>query len=236
VTAVLNRLRHDERGMTLVELLVAATLGIIVITAAFQVLLVGMRGTQRIAAGVDTVQIGRVAMENVTRQLRTQICLPTPTGPQPALFYGDATSVTFYADLGDESLTPDMRQLSFAGNQITEKTFANTGTVTNPSFPGYPSSPARTRVLATNISQDGSTPYLRYYRFSSTDPIEPSTQVGTSGPVSDTDRPRVVQFNVTFVVNPTGPNANPESRAVMDNRVFVRTSSASDPERSPACL
>lgn len=222
--------------MTLVELLVAATLGIIVITAAFQVLMVGMRGTQRISAGIDTVQIGRLAMENVTRQLRTQICLPTPTGPQPALFYGDATSITFYADLGDETLTPDMRQISFAGGQITERTFANAGTVTNPTFPGYPNTASRTRVLARNVTQDGSTPYLRYYRFSSTDPITPSQQVGVGGAVSDADRPRVVQINVTFVVNPSGPNVDPESRAVMDNRVFVRTSSASDPERSPACL
>jgi hypothetical protein len=54
--------------------------------------------------------------------------------------------------------------------------------------------------------------------------------------VADTDRPRVVQINVTFVVQPTGANADPKSKALMDNQVFVRTSSASDPERSPACL
>jgi hypothetical protein len=175
-------------------------------------------------------------MENVTRELKTQICLPTPTGPQPALIYGDATTVVFYADLGDEALTPDMRELSFANNSITERVWANAGTVANPSFPTYPTTtpPTRTRVLATNIAQDGTTPYLRYYRFSSTDPVTPSAQVGV--PASATDRPRVVQYNVTFRSLPTGPNANPDADAVMDNLVFVRTSSASDPERSPACL
>jgi type II secretory pathway pseudopilin PulG len=236
VTAVLRRLRREESGMTLIELLVASTIGIIVLGAAFQILIVGFKGTQRVTSSIDAVARGRLAMENVTREIRSQICLPTPTGPQPALLYGDATSMSFYADLGDESLTPDLRQISFANNKVTEKIFANTGTVTNPSFAGYPSSPTKTRVLANDITQDGTTPYLRYYRFSTTDPIAPSAQVGVSGPVSDTDRPRVVQINVTFRALPTGPNANPNSDAVMDNRVFVRTSSASDPERSPACL
>jgi len=236
MTAVLHRLRREESGMTLIELLVASTLGIIVITAAFQVLIVGMKGTQRVAAGVDTVQRGRQAMENVTRELRTQICLPTLTGPQPAILSGDGTTVSFYADLGDENLTPDLRTISFAGNQITEKTYANTGTTTSPAFSGYPGTPATTRVLATNVVQDGSTPYLRYYKFSTTDPIEPSIQVGASAALTADEKARVVQINVTFVGQPSGPNADPASQAVMDNKVFVRTSSASDPERSPACL
>ena len=220
--------------MTLVELLVASSLSIIVLSAAFQILIVGMKGTQRIAAGVDTVQRGRQAMENVTRELRTQICLPTATGPQPAILSGDGTNVTFYADLGDENLAPDLRNISFANNRITEKTYANTGTATAPAFAGYPDSPSRTRVLVTNITQDGATPYLRYYSFSTSDPIEPSVLLAT--PLSNTERARVVQISVSFVVQPSGPNADPKSRAVMDNKVFVRTSSASDPERSPACL
>jgi len=236
MTAVLHRLRREESGMTLIELLVASTLGIIVITAAFQVLIVGMKGTQRVAAGVDTVQRGRQAMENVTRELRTQICLPTLTGPQPAILSGDGTTVSFYADLGDENLTPDLRTISFAGNQITEKTYANTGTTTSPAFSGYPGTPATTRVLATNVVQDGSTPYLRYYKFSTSDPIEPSIQIGSTAALTSDEKARVVQINVTFVVRPGGPNADPASATIMDNKVFVRTSSASDPERSPACL
>ena len=235
MSALVDRLRHDERGMTLIELLVASTLSIIVLSAAFQILIIGMKGTQRISAGVDTVQRGRQAMENVTRELRSQICLPTPTGPQPAILSADGTTVNFYADLGDESLTPDLRSISFANNSITEKTYTNTGTSANPAFSGYPNSPSRTRVLATDVTQlDSSTPYLRYYSFSTSDPIEPSVLLNT--PLNDTDRARVVQINVTFIENPTGPNADPKSRTVMDNKVFVRTSSAQDPERSPACL
>jgi prepilin-type N-terminal cleavage/methylation domain-containing protein len=235
VTRRLLRAARDERGMTLVELLVGSVLGVIVLTAAFQILIVGMKGTQRIQAGVETVQRGRLAMENVTRELRSQICLPTATGPLPAIDAADATTVTFYADLGDENLTPDKRTISFAGNQITEKTYTNTGTVTAPAFGGFPNTPTRTRVLATNIAQDSGTAYLRYYKFSTTDPIEPSIQL-TSLPLSATDRASVVQIGITFVSQPTGANADPASAAVMDNKVFVRTSSAADPERSPACL
>jgi type II secretory pathway pseudopilin PulG len=235
MSALLNRLRREESGMTLVELLVASVLSIIVLGAAFQILIIGMKGTQRISAGIDTVQRGRQAMENVTRELRSQICLPTASGPQPAILSGDGTTVNFYADLGDESLTPELRSISFASSQITEKIYANTGTATNPAFAGYPNSPTRTRVLTTNISQiDASTPYIRYYSFSTSDPIEPSVLLNT--PLNDTDRARVVQLNISFVSNPTGPNADPKSRTVMDNKVFVRTSSAQDPERSPACL
>ena len=230
----LRTLRSDERGMTLIELLVASVLSVIVLGAAFQILIVGMKNTQRIQSGVDTVARGRLAMENITRELRTQICLPTTTGPQPAILSADSNSVNFYADLGDENLTPDLRTIVFTNGSVIEKTYANTGTTTSPAFSGYPTTPARTRVLASNVTPVGSTPYLRYYSFSTSDPIAPSVLLGV--PLDDTTRARVVQINVTFTVNPTGPNANPRSSAVMDNQVFVRTSSASDPERSPACL
>ena len=60
--------------------------------------------------------------------------------------------------------------------------------------------------------------------------------MGASAPLTDDEKARVVQINVTFVQRPSGPNADTRSATVMDNKVFVRTSSASDPERSPACL
>ncbi len=73
-------LRRDERGLTLVELLVAATLGLLVVGAALSMFLGGVRSEPRTAAKVAAIQQARTTLDRITRELRQGIGISgTPT-------------------------------------------------------------------------------------------------------------------------------------------------------------
>ena len=59
---------------------------------------VSQRASSRVEARVDSTQRGRVAMEQVTQRLRSQVCL----GSASPIVSATDTDVTFFADLGDE--------------------------------------------------------------------------------------------------------------------------------------
>ena len=83
---LLDRIRREERGFTLVELLVATSLGTVVLLAA-GVLSTSMLNAQtRISDRSEAIARGRTAMEQIVQQLRSQVCL----GPgYPSITYAD---------------------------------------------------------------------------------------------------------------------------------------------------
>jgi prepilin-type N-terminal cleavage/methylation domain-containing protein len=81
-------LRPSERGFTLVELLVAMTIGMVVLGGAVTVFIGAVRSGPRTSSQVTAVQQGRVATERITRELRQGLdvlAVPTPTANQLAL-------------------------------------------------------------------------------------------------------------------------------------------------------
>ena len=64
---------NDDSGQTLVELMIATVIGLIVIFAAFLMLQTSMTQGARITSREDASQRGRLAMEQITRELRSQV-------------------------------------------------------------------------------------------------------------------------------------------------------------------
>ena len=91
---------HDERGFTLIELLVSMVIGLIVIFAAYTILDTSGTISRRTQDRVDAAQRGRLAMDVIGSELRSQVCLP---GAIPPMVAGaTATDFTFYSNLGDQ--------------------------------------------------------------------------------------------------------------------------------------
>jgi type II secretory pathway pseudopilin PulG len=67
--------------MTLIELLVAASLGLIVVGGAMSVFISGVRSEPRTASKVEAIQQARVAMDRVTRELRQGLEVSNPPLP-----------------------------------------------------------------------------------------------------------------------------------------------------------
>ncbi|MDQ3611366.1 MAG: prepilin-type N-terminal cleavage/methylation domain-containing protein [Actinomycetota bacterium] len=235
---IISRLRArfvDEGGFTLVELLVSCVLGMIVLGGAFTVLQVAFAQGERVSQRVDTVQRGRITMEQITRQLRSQVCL----GPgYPAVTQGDSNSVTFYADLGTGDFKPEQRRLRYTGSAIVEEIFPwISGTL--PDKAVFASTPSGRRTLIEGVTQNVAsngipTPIFRYFAFATTDPIRPSLLL--SAPLSKFDMARTVQIDVSFLAQPLKGDPNDKVKTVFENSIFVRTSDPGDPERSPQCI
>lgn len=227
--SVLSRIRmrlRDERGITMTEMLVTCSLGIIVLLGLMGIADGSMRASARVEDRVEASQRGRLAMDQIAQQLRSQVCL----GPGvPAISAADDNSVTFYAQLGDENSVPQRRRLIYSNGTLTEQIFIGSGTPPNMTFPN---SPTRVRDMITRIGPVGGTPIFRYYAFTNGDPPTPTQLLPT--PLSAADMARTVKVVVAFVVSPLQVR-NSEVRSTFENEVFARRSDPMQPQQSPKC-
>jgi type II secretory pathway pseudopilin PulG len=234
--ALLARLRSDESGFTLPELLTAMSIGIVVILAAFMLLDRAVSTSSELADRQDSSQRGRVAMEIISRSLRSQVCL----GDGQPITAGSDTSITFTANLSATPDSADLRVIRYvpAEKRIYEDTYVGTGTFPDLTFP---TSPTRTREVAQPVQQivDGTTPrpIFRYYRYVATSTTGALQQLAT--PLSTADAPDVVLIKVGFSALPQRKVAR--TTDVVDGTDFetdvdVRLADPSRPAEGPRCL
>jgi prepilin-type N-terminal cleavage/methylation domain-containing protein len=226
------RLR-DERGFTLVEMLVTLAVGTVVLLAAFTIFDAALHAQTRVDDRSDSVARGRIALEQVVQQLRSEVCL----GPGfPAIAYGDSTHVTFYADLSDTTFVPQKRDLQLSAGTLTERDYTGSPSSGSPPYT-FASTPVRTRVIAKNLTQltqgAATVPFFTYYSFNSANPVRPANLLAV--PLSASDMARVVQITVNFGALPSRGVSTLAPERFTAN-VFVRTADPTDPDHSPLCI
>lgn len=219
----------DQRGFTVVELLVATTIGVGVLLGAFALSSSFQHAQTKVSDRSDAIARGRTAMEQLVQQLRSQVCL----GPgYPAITYGDGNRVVFYADLENRAFVPEQRELSYANGSITERAWRGTQTGSQPPFT-FDRTPWRTRVVLDHVQPQGSAPFLRYYMFDGSDPIRPSRLLST--PLSASDAARVVLITVAYGSLASRGGSATTAEPFTAN-VYVRTADPTDPDHSPLCI
>jgi prepilin-type N-terminal cleavage/methylation domain-containing protein len=221
----------DQHGFTLVELLVAMALGIVVLLAAFTVLDTAGRQQVKVASRAEAVQRGRQAMETMTQQLRSMVCLSSSI-PSRAVVDGTPDQVTFYADLGDGSRPPQMRRLTFdpASRRIVEQSFDGTSAIP-PAFPGFPNTPSRTRVLIDGAARLSGRPVFAYHVYSAPGIVNPAA---LATPLATADAARVVDLKVSFLAVPTSGPADVGTGFSSD--VLVRFANPATPTAPMPCV
>lgn len=204
----LARLRA-ERGFTVVEVLVAASLGSVVMVAIFGLLDFSVKQSSGASARVDSTQRGRTAMEQITRSLRSQVC-PTSGGTAPVTYAGPYR-VEFWAFSGpaEQTYSPELRAIEWD---------TNTGSITQTA--GTSTQTLLTNVRPPRLSDGTSGPVFEYHRILS----DGTTQQLTANPVATADLARVSVINVRFTVDPeVRGNTSSKNSTSFDSRVFVRT-------------
>jgi hypothetical protein len=175
-----------------------------------------VRLTGKVTDRVDRTQRARLAMEQITRKLRSQVC---PAAGQAALIDAQDYSVRFYSFMGTGAFVPDILQLSWDTNTntIVESKWAGTGTAPNTTWALTPT----TRTLLTDVrptfSPAGQTstrgPVFKYYLSNS------STTLAT--PLSTANLKAASKTGVGFMTYPvTGNNT---SATTLQSEVFTRT-------------
>jgi hypothetical protein len=220
-----------EHGYSLPELLIAMSVGLVVMFGTF----VLVRTTMNLSTGVvrrtDAMQRGRLAMDRVTRQLRSQVCLDTST---PAIAAADASSVTFYADLSSGTNAPARHTLAFdpAARRLKETRYQGTaaapgGTVT------FPSAPTRELVLLESVVAAPSKPVFSYFAYTTSGPPRTAT-VPLAVPLSAADRAKVARIAVDFVVQPSSTKDTSASFEVSE-QITVRHADPNAVSPTPTC-
>jgi Flp pilus assembly pilin Flp len=227
MSRILDRLRREESGFTLVELLVACSLGTVILLATFMMLDSSVVLTGKVTDRVDRTSRSRTAMEQITRELRSQVC---PAAGVPALINGQDYSVRFYSYMGAPggSFVPDIREIAWDTNtnSITDKLYQGSGA--SP-YTTWPSTPTRTSTIVSDTKPPpANAPMFAYYAT--------GASTAFTSPLSATDAAATSKVTINFMTyaqsrNATGPSIS------LQNEVFARTSdpNATNGSTAPEC-
>jgi prepilin-type N-terminal cleavage/methylation domain-containing protein len=80
-----GRLRRESGGFTLIEMLVASTLGLVVVGGALTIFISAVKSQPRAGSQAAGVQQARSAMERMTRELRQGVSVSTASPSQVAV-------------------------------------------------------------------------------------------------------------------------------------------------------
>lgn len=210
------RIREEQRGFTLVELLVGMAAGLVVASALFTILDVTLRQTTRTFSRVDATQRARTALETIGNEMRSA-CVENRVVPIHEGSTG--SSVSFWSAYGNGvSLTPEKHTITFNSSEgtLNDATYPVSGGFA----PNWVASatPTRTTTLLTNVAQS-SVPVFQYF---SLDPIFP----GSLGTLSEAESEATTEVRMTLVVRPAGgtqQNTNLTPNTVTNSAVLRLT-------------
>ncbi len=240
----MRRLRTEERGFTLIEMLTAMSIGVIVSFAIFSLVEVTMKRSADIGNRVDTTQRARTAMDQITRQLRSQVCTQRGDGSQMrTIDAASPTSISVYTDFSSETKNasgqlpaPDLRKLTFepATRALTESVTKGARVSTSSVAVNYDTTKAVTRRVATNVAAtayaDAPTntkPIIfRYFRYPASGTRHPTAHRGDrrrAEPGAHRLRAHRRRAHRLRVSRPHVPEQDRWARTTLENSIYVRT-------------
>lgn len=193
----MRRRLADERGFTLVELIVGMASGTVLIAAAFLLVQVAVKTQVDASSRVEALQLGRAAVNDITRSLRAQTCLGDGS---PSFLAGSDTSVQLYTSVASAQTDyqrVQRRTITFVPDATGDKGRIEETTQLGVGRPPDVTSwnAAETRVIANGVKLISGTPFFRYYTFTGS-PASATLLLTT--PLSAGDLYRVVRVQVAF--------------------------------------
>lgn len=201
-----RRLASEERGFTLIELMVAASIGVVIVGVAFGLLDAVVRNYGKSDTRIDVAQRGRLAVDTITQRLRSQVCAGTPA-LNPSIVAATPNRVVFYSDTGDAG-GRRLRALEYTSNEIRWITYpADSATAT----------PTSTDILVSNVAPNNGTGLFKYYAYNAAAATSSSaqlfTELGSSATLAAADYPKVTRITVAFTAYPKNGAATDKDAA-----------------------
>jgi hypothetical protein len=230
---------REEAGFTLMEVLVACTVGFVVLAATLGLLESTVKLNTGVMSKTDAMQRGRMAMDALTQQLRSQVCLDWQNS---AIIEGaTASSVTFYADFSKDGVKPVKRTITFddAKHEIRSQRFDSTATTFPPPVNSYPATPAATNLVLENAwhSKDDKgvdVPYLQYFAYRTVGGLLKADEPLTP-PLNKAQAARVARVDINFLARPI--RAKDDKKAVnVSDLVMARHADPNKSVPDPNCI
>lgn len=238
LVALRRRLR-DERGFTMIELLVGMSVGMIVLFALYNLLDSVAPATTRVQDRVDAQSRGRAGMEQMGQLLRTTVCVQYGKDVDDnAQFwtpysYADDNRITFYTntidaahggDVASGQFEPQRRTLAYAAGTITE-TMEQGTPVTGTAPPTFTTQ--YTRTVVSNVQPITGRPIFTYKRYSGAPAaltkINPADDGTGTIRVLDAELADISSVDIAFRVVPTN-GRNTQSGASFEDTINARPS------------
>jgi hypothetical protein len=221
----MSRLRSQD-GFTVMEMLMAITVGFVVLAATLGLLESSVRLDLGLMSKTDAMQRARLGMDKLTQELRSQVCLDYDN---PAVVAGDANSLTFYGDYTWEGTRPAKHRVVFdpAKGTITSYVYEAPTAPLPLKKDSFPISPTKTQLVLEavrnqfNTAQNKTVPFFTYFanHKDSDDVYRPSEELPV--PLNADDVKRVARIDVAFLARPTG--AKDDKQAVnLTDQIVVR--------------
>jgi prepilin-type N-terminal cleavage/methylation domain-containing protein len=238
-----RRLRSDQSGFSLIELLMAMALGSIVLTALMTLFLNGVTGAVKVQDRVEALQRGRITMDRVVTLLNSQTCVLNPDGTgQAPIRDGQNNQVAFYAGLGVVDSDPTIYRLSYDATtkRMTEAQFLPSRSGAVLSYPTYPASPDSTHVIGTNIlPTNPGDPIFRYWQFVTTDgpTLGMVNDTALTTPLTAAGALASVRVTVSFITQPEHTTGSTVDKAgtALDGVATVGSANAGEPVKGVNC-
>jgi prepilin-type N-terminal cleavage/methylation domain-containing protein len=230
----LRQLHSDEGGFTLTELLAAMAIGLVLLMSAFFLIDHANSQTQEVLNRQEAIQRGRMAMERMTRALRSQVCLNDTTEP---ITYGGPWKVQFYSDLSDGSRNVQSRVIEYdsANQRLREQVYYGQGVYPDLTFPAAPDETNHLLDKVDPVKVGATTqPMFRYYAFRQGGAPGDLQQLPT--PLSSSDASLVVMVKISYVTLPDRLRLQEREASTLHNDVYVRLADPSRPTEGPRCL
>jgi Tfp pilus assembly protein PilW len=151
---------RDERGTTLVEMVVGISMASILMFAMTMVIVVTMHASARSSAQVSATQLSRNGLSSIIQQLHSACISP---GIPPIRAKSSGTELIFTHSTGSEvTAKPVKSVIALAGDTLTQYDYASTGTITPPWT--FSETATSTRQLMTGVAPiPPSTAIFSYY-------------------------------------------------------------------------
>jgi hypothetical protein len=218
---------RNERGLTLVELMVTIPIALLILSVTMTMVEVTTKGQARVTARVVQNQRGRPVMNNIMANLHSGCVAP---GVAPILSGSSGTQLSFISQIGRAvSPTPDKHVLTFSGGTLSESIYPATGgSAPNWTFSATPSSTRQLLTGASNAtlgSPPTTVPIFQYFAYVGAQ--IPSTGLPT--PLSGADAAKTVKVFISFSAAPEStpaPDTGPP--IALSDSVVLRLEPASE--------
>jgi prepilin-type N-terminal cleavage/methylation domain-containing protein len=224
---LVTRLRRQD-GFTLPELMVGLTIGMVVVLAAFTLVDRTILLNDDVTNRVDSSQRGRLAMEQITRQIRSQVC---PEPGTPAMVAGTPYSITFHSYTGNVDYDPATQTNRFEPIQQQIAWDTNTNSISRTDL-----SINDTRVMLSDVipPKGDSRPVFEYYGWNAAGGVDYANPIATpltAGTIDD-----VVMVRIAYTVLPGGRASNasaspanpPKGSTPLTEDVYIRSADPND--------
>jgi len=235
----------DQRGYTLIELLVAMVIGIVVVMASFALLQFTTEDVSHITDRVHVDQVGRTALERVMLELHSacvaEAVIPVIENSSNNVLYvvSESGTQSAYATVHKHEFLYTPASGTTEGT-LVEKEYASTGGT--PQNYTWATTPSATVTLLKGIKQSKyagvETPIFQYYRYYKTGDTMPEhatfgelNETTMSTPITSTEVANVAKVTMSFTLAPEGKESatfNGDRPVTFEDSVTFRLSPSSE--------